>query len=114
LAVRSKPLNQTIINVPTSSTLLYEGPSGETPLIKFVTLFNRHATNNVTITVGLGGTAAAGNDGTIFTETLAPREVKRFEVFIPLKEGGKVSAISSTSSAGTVRLFGAELEGVAD
>jgi len=114
MAVRSKALTNGTTNVGNVSATLYTGTSGETPLLKYVTVFNRHATSAVSFVINRGATAAFNSNSVFIADTLAVGEAKRYEVWIVLGGSGNVSAIANVSGALSVYLYGAELEGVAD
>lgn len=114
MAVRSKQLTNGTVNVGSSAVTLYTATSGETPLLKYVTVFNRHASSSATFWLARGTGASSTQDGVFLTETLAAGEARRYEVWIVLGGSGNVSAIASISGAISIRLYGAELEGVAD
>jgi len=112
MAVRSKQLGGTN-NIGTASTTCYTVPSGETTLLKSISLYNRHATTAVTVTIGRG-TAGANNNGTMFVVTLQPHTHAYIECWIVLAATVTVQAIASIATAASMYMSGAELEGVAD
>jgi len=113
VTVRSKALKYTQ-NLSTTSAVVYTASSGETVLVKRVVIYNRHATNAATVTVSMGATAGATNNGTHLRETLQPQTCIDREVWWVLQPGIPISAIASANTSLTISLYGAELEGVAD
>jgi len=113
MTVRSKQLVGTV-NLTTASQSLYTVQSGETTLVKYVVVYNRHATNAATITLGRGSSAGNTNNGTFLRESIGPFEAKRWDVWLALPAGAQISAIASANTSLSVSLYGAELEGVAD
>ena len=113
MAVRTKQLGGTN-NIGTASSVIYTVPSGETTIIKEVSIYNRHATNPVTVTIGRGAAAAATNNGTFIRETIQPQTALRISLWMVVAATVQISAIASIATAATVYMSGAELEGVAD
>jgi len=112
MGVRSKQLGGTN-NIGTTSTLCYTVESGETTLLKSISLYNRHATATAVVTIGRG-TAGVTNNGTMFRVSMPPSTHAYIECWIVLAAGATVSAISDTATAVSMYMSGAELEGAAD
>lgn len=108
MAVRSKRLWSGGLG---AGVVLYTAASGETVLIKTVTMKNASAASTV-VRIGFGNSSGVGQ---LFSEALAVGEVKRIDCWLVLMEGQTVNA-SAVPAAGTIHTmgFGAELEGVAD
>ena len=113
MAVRTKQLGGTN-NVGTTSAVIYTVPSGETTIIKEVSVYNRHSTTAAILTLGRGSSAADTNNGTFLRESIGPFEAKRFPMWMVCAAGVPISAKANNATSLSVYMSGTELEGVAD
>ena len=109
MAVRSKRLAGPTA-LAAGSNLLYTCPSGETALVKFVTIVNAGAVGRA-VTIYVGSAVAAH---AVYSTALAVGASQTLDWFLVLHPGEELRAAPSAATDVVVSVSGAELEGVAD
>jgi len=107
--VRTKQLWAPAVAGTVASTL-YTTPSGETTILKTVTLVNGGALARPVI-LGINGTAAG--DRIVWESVPTQAGLLLVNLFVVLQPGDTIDALASSGNV-TVGGFGTELEGVAD
>lgn len=114
MPVRSKRLWDRVAVSNTAATTLYTADSGETVLVKTITVVNPSATLPATVYIGRPA-PGVGSSGNLFKVTVPVDEVVQIYTWIVLQPGNPMQArVAGTNTVVRCSGFGAELEGVAD
>lgn len=110
MAVRTKQLAEgTFTN---SNVTIYTCPTGETTIVKYVTLFNPSASTATTVRVRL---VTAGGARTFIRQEIPIQTAVRIDSWLVMEPGDTIDALATAAGINVeYTLSGAELEGVAD